>query len=112
MKTAKKFNTRAFVALTIALSGLGLVLTGIFNHYYGFSPMTVERHSWMSAHNGLGLLFVVFSIWHAVINRRSFWKHITRSVSRAPSIGREMVLAGLVLTLSLLVCVGHVFIIG
>ena len=61
-KTTRTLNPRAFVALILVWRGLGLPVTGVMNHVYGFSPLSVERHAWISAHNALGLLFVVFSI--------------------------------------------------
>ena len=55
---SRPFNPRAFVALMVGFSGIGLPMTGIANHIFGFSPLTIERHAWMSAHTVLGLLFV------------------------------------------------------
>jgi len=108
----KKLNVRAFVALMTAFSGLGLPVTGVANHVYGFSPLSVARHAWMSAHNVLGLLFVVFSIWHIVPNRRPLWNHARSMAARAPSISREAVLAGFVVACALFVFVGHAFVAG
>jgi hypothetical protein len=107
MERKKTFNGRAFVALMIAFSGLGLPVTGIGNHLYGFAPLSVERHAWMSAHNVLGILFVVFSIWHVVLNRRALWKHIRNATSRIPMISREALLAGAVVAVVVFVFVGH-----
>ena len=69
----RKFNLRAFAVLMITFSGLGLPVTGLVNHFYGFAPLSVERHAWMSAHNVLALLFTVFTVWHVVLNRRALW---------------------------------------
>ncbi len=104
----RTFNTRAFVALMIAFTGLGLPVTGVANHVYGFS-LTVERHAWMSAHNTLGILFVVFSIWHVVLNRRALWSHVRSAAGRGLSVSHEAILAGIVLALALIVFVGHAF---
>jgi Domain of unknown function (DUF4405) len=105
MKAA--FNPRAFVALMICFSGLGLPVSGIANHLYGFSPLTVERYAWMSAHNALGILFAVFSIWHVVLNRRALWSHVRSTARRLPAVSREAILAGTLVALALLVSVGH-----
>ena len=105
----RTFNNRAFVALVMALSGIALPLTGIANHFYGFAPMSFARHAWMSAHNGLGILFVVFSIWHVVLNRKAFWKYIGNAASRIHGMNRETVLASIVITLTLALFVGHAF---
>ena len=111
-RPARKFNTRAFVALMIAFSGLGLPVTGIANHIYGFLPLSVARHAWMSAHNILGLLFVVFSIWHIVLNRRTLRNHIKGVVARIPLVSREGILAVVSVAVLLLLFVGHAFHVG
>jgi hypothetical protein len=108
-RTAKKFNTRAFVALMIAFSGIGLPLTGIANHLYGFSALTTTRHAWMSAHNSLGLLFVVFLIWHVVLNRRALWNHVKGVAARIPAVSREAMLASAAVVFVLMLFVGHAF---
>ncbi len=112
MKTGQAFNTRAFIALMIALSGLGMPVTGVFTHVLGFSPMSLERHAWMSAHNGLGVLFVVFSVWHVALHRRTLWKHVQKSAARVLPLSREAAVAGAVVALSLLLFVGHAFLAG
>jgi len=104
----RTLNTRAFVTLMIAFSGLGLPVTGVANHIYGVS-LTVEHHAWMSAHNALGILFVVFSIWHVVLNRRALWSHVRNAAGRHLAISREAILAGIVVALALIVFVGHAF---
>ncbi|KAF5043015.1 hypothetical protein DSECCO2_506690 [anaerobic digester metagenome] len=53
-----QFNKRAFASTGLFISGLGLPITGLLNHFLAFDTLTVERHAWMSAHNVLGLLFL------------------------------------------------------
>ena len=103
----RKLNSRAFVALMMGLSGLGLPVTGIVNHAYGFSPPSSARHAWMSAHNALGVLFVAFSIWHIVLNRRALLNHVRSAASQIPAIRRELLVAAAVVTVTLLLSVGH-----
>lgn len=107
-----RFNTRAFVVCMIAFSGIGLPLTGFANHVLGFSPLTVARHAWMSAHNILGVVFVAFSIWHSALNRRALSNHVKGAVARIPAFSREASIAGAILTLVLLLFVGHAFHVG
>jgi hypothetical protein len=109
MKEHRDFNVRAFVAAMIAFSGLGLPLTGIANHVYGFAPLTVARHAWMSAHNVLGLLFLMFSIWHVLLNRRVLCNHLKSASARVPAASREAWLAGALVAFMLLLFVGHAF---
>jgi hypothetical protein len=106
---ARAFKHRAFVAMVMVFSGFALPVTGIANHFYGFAPLSVERHAWMSAHNALGLLFVVFSIWHAVLNRRALWSHVRNTAAHVPIVSREAILAGSVVAVMLVLFVGHAF---
>ncbi len=106
---ARSFRHRAFVAMVMVFSGLALPVTGIANHFYGFAPPSVERHAWMSAHNALGLLFVVFSIWHVVLNRKALWTHVRNTAANLPIVSRETMLAGCVVAVMLALFVGHAF---
>jgi hypothetical protein len=107
--TKKKINIRAFVALTAAVAGLGLPVSGFFNHLFQMDPMTLSRHAWMSAHNILGVIFVVFAIWHAALNRRALITHTRNFAMQIPFISREAALAVGVVALGLSLFVGHTF---
>ena len=109
MKTGRRLNPRALTAMTMVLTGLGLPATGIVNHAYGFDPLSTARQAWMSAHNALGVLFAVSSIWHIVLNRRALWKHVRSTASRIPAMSREALVAGAVVAVTLLVFIGHAF---
>ena len=106
----KRLNVRAFVAIGIGLCGIGLPVTGLVNHFRELSPATVEGHAWHSSHNVLGVLFVIFSIWHIVLNRRPMWDYLRSKTSRVLSISRELVLAWVVVVSVLLMFVAHEFI--
>jgi len=54
-------------------------------------------------------LFVVFSVWHAVLNRRVLWSHLRRVGVHLPSLSREAMLAAALVTFVLLVIVGHAY---
>jgi len=108
-KNSRPFDSRAFAAIMITLSGIGLPLTGYICHLYGFSPMSMMRHAWMSGHNALGFLFAVFALWHVVLNRKALLSHIRNGVLKIPRLRREFLLACLAVALTLLVTVGHAF---
>ncbi len=108
-RTATRFDTRAFVTLMMAFSGLGLPVTGIASHIYGFAPLTTARHAWMAAHNSLALLFVVFAVWHIVSNRRALGRHLRHAGGYVPRVRREALLAAGAVGLVLLLFVGHAF---
>jgi hypothetical protein len=103
-----RFNSRAFVAMIAVFSGVGLPVSGLMNHLYGFDPLSVPRHAWMAAHNAMGILFAVFVVWHIAINRQALASHFRSTAARLPR--RETALAGLIVGLLLAVAVGHAFV--
>lgn len=107
--TGRAFRYRAFVAMVMVFSGLTLPVTGIANHFYGFEPISPERHGWMAAHNAMGLLFVVFTVWHIVLNHRALWNHIRSAAPRFFIVSREAALAGALVAIVLVIFVGHAF---
>jgi hypothetical protein len=86
----KSFNKRAFVALTAASAGLGLPITGLANHLFQRGPMGFHRHAWMSAHTSLGVLFLVFVIWHIMLNRSALCNYVRGACSGQPGRSREV----------------------
>lgn len=109
MEKNQCFNVRAFVALGLSASGLGLPITGYANHVCQMEAMNMVRHAWMAAHNSLGLLFVLFALWHAALNRKAFFSHLRGATACAPRIPREAIAAVAVVTLVLFFFVGHAF---
>ncbi|HWA05049.1 MAG TPA: DUF4405 domain-containing protein [Ignavibacteria bacterium] len=71
MGSFKKFNKRAFITFGMFTSGIALPVSGLMNHYLAFDILTLSRHFWMSVHNILGILFVVFSVFHIIMNRNA-----------------------------------------
>jgi hypothetical protein len=106
-KERKKFNVRAFVALMITFVGLGLIVTGIQNHAAEEAPAAEAREAGPGAHSLLAVLFVVFFVWHIILNRRVLWNHVKGSAGRVPAISREAIVAGIVVALVVGVFVIH-----
>ncbi len=106
-RKSSQFQMRAFAPIVLTVTGIGLPVTGIVNHFYAFSGFTVARHAWMSAHNVFGVLFVVFALLHAVLNRRILFNHLTNVSAGILWMSREALWAcGLVIVV-LLLAVGH-----
>ena len=103
----KSFNKRAFVALTAASAGLGLPITGLANHLVQRGPMDFHRHAWMSAHTSLGVLFLVFVIWHLILNRRALFNYVRGAGSGQPGMSREVFWAMGFVAAVLCIGVGH-----
>jgi hypothetical protein len=105
----KLFNLRGFVILTATVTGLGLPITGLANHLHQMDPMvSFSRHAWMSAHNILGVLFMVSTVSHAIFNRRILLNYVRGHAAR-PGIGREAVGAIVFVAVMLFIVVGHTF---
>lgn len=109
MKETQRFNSRAFVVFGMLASGMGLPVTGLANHIQQFESMNAARHAWMAAHNSLGFLFVVFSAWHVVLNRKTLLNHLKGWAACAPVRNREAIAAGAVVAILFFACVGHAF---
>lgn len=104
---ARRFSTRAFVALVMTASALGLPVTGYMNHLYGLEAMSVARHAWMAAHNLLGVLFTVSAVCHAWINRRALLNDVRGARTRPGVVNREAVCAAALVLAALALFVGH-----
>ena len=106
---SRPFNQRAFTASMSALTGIGLPFTGLATHLYQSNPFGLARHAWMAAHTVLGILFVIFVVWHVVINWRPLVRHFKSPDSTFPPIRREASIAAVSVILALFVAVGHAF---
>ena len=105
----KWFNWRGFVILTATVTGLGLPITGLANHLHQLEPIvSFSRHAWMSAHNILGVLFLVSTVSHAIFNRRILLNYVRGHAARS-GIGREAVGVIVLVAVMLFVAVGHAF---
>jgi hypothetical protein len=105
----KLFNLRGFVILTATISGLGLPITGLANHLHQMEPiMSFSRHAWMAAHTILGVLFMVSTVSHAILNRRLLLNYV-RGHAAHTWMGREALGAIILVAAMLFVAVGHAF---
>ncbi|HXK59368.1 MAG TPA: DUF4405 domain-containing protein [Acidobacteriota bacterium] len=88
----RKFNLRAFVSLILGFCGIGLSVTGLVDLFTELSPEEVTVHALHACHNVLALLFIVFFVWHIVLNWRPLRNYLGKT-SRLPSVSRELILA-------------------
>jgi hypothetical protein len=110
METQKKFNKRAFTAVGMFISIIGLPFSGYMNHLLGFDTLSADRHIWMSVHNILGIFFLFFSTWHIILN----WKLLKAYLKKASSviISKETVYAVSLVLFFLLLAVFHAVVAG
>ncbi len=106
----KWFNLRGFVILTASVTSLCLLITGLANHLHQMDPLvSFSRHVWMAAHWIFGILFMVSTVSHAVLNRRMLLNYVRGHAASSGLLGREVVGAILLVALMLFVAVGHTF---
>lgn len=101
-RVTRPFNTRRFVAFVTGLAALILPVTGTATHVH-LAP-TLGRHAWMAAHNSAGSVFVLFLVWHLVLNRRALVNHV-----RAIGAAREAFWALLIVIVTTAAAAGHAF---
>jgi hypothetical protein len=108
---ARRFDKRAFIVGMLAITGLGLPVTGVANHLYQSARLDLARHSWMAAHNALGLLFVVFTLWHASLHWRPLVRYVKGSIASGQAVSRELLLASALAASVLTMFIGHAWVV-
>ncbi len=103
----KPLNKRAFVSLTLFISGAFLPVSGLINHQLAFGPMTPERHFWMSVHNVAAILFTLAAIAHIVMNWRVLG-HYARKV-QGVVVSKEAAMAALTVFGTVALIASHAF---
>jgi hypothetical protein len=63
----------------------------------------------MSAHNSLGILFLVAVIWHAALNRRALIKYLRGTRFRVSGGSREAACAASLVLAVLFVALAHLY---
>jgi hypothetical protein len=89
---AARWNQRRFVAVAAALSGLALPVTGLADHLAGEAG---DHVGWSVVHVTLGVAFLAFAGWHGYLNRHALLKYVRGTVASRALIGREALVAGI-----------------
>ena len=105
-------DKRAFSALMAGFSALCLPVSGLALHFLAGAPLTPNQHAWMAVHTVLGVVFVVFAIWHVVINRRGLLNSFRRVCAGGFDVRREVWLSLTILGVLVLLAAGHAGIAG
>ena len=94
----RQFNKRAFVSLTLFMSGALLPFSGYMNHLLQFGYLTPEKHFWMSIHNVAAILFTLSAITHIATNWRALLHYAKKVqgvvISREAALAAVLVLGG------------------
>lgn len=102
-----KLDKRAFSALMAGLSALCLPFSGLALHLLDGTPPTQERHAWMAVHTVFGIVFIVFTAWHVIINRRGLANSLRKAAAGGYRVRREVWLALSILAVLVLLAWGH-----
>ncbi len=89
------------------ISGIGLPFSGFAVHLLHSSLRNGPRHSWMVAHEVLGVAFTVSAIWHIILNHKALANHIRGSAGRVAGMSREAFWAAALVGIMLLGALGH-----
>lgn len=107
-KTNKKeFNKRAFTALISLISGISLPFTGLAMHVFHSSSLSGPRHFFIVAHEALGIIFTVSTVWHIFLNRKVLVNHLRGAAGRFAGVSREALLAVALVAVILFAAAGH-----
>ena len=70
-----------------------LPVTGVGNHLARHSSGPHADARWVVAHVVVGSLFVVFTTWHVVLNRRALLRYLRSKLATSVRPSREVVAA-------------------
>jgi hypothetical protein len=103
----KPFNKRALVDIALAICALGLPVSAILMESTQREPgFNSVHHMWVEMHGGFGLLFMVFAVWHVILNRRALMNYL-KGAGSTSSISREAIVAVLIVAALMFLLVGR-----
>ncbi len=103
----KTFNKRAFVSISMFISGIILPISGIMNHDLQFEALATQRHFWMSVHNMSATLFCVFAVLHIIYNWKALLNHVRKL--KGITISKEAICAILLVIFIVGIFSSHAF---
>ena len=107
-KTPRRpFSFRAFWALLLAVTVIGLPGSGVELHLTGDGGWTTARHAWMAVHWVFALLFVVAAVGHVVLNGRALLRHLRGLGAWVLPFSWEAIAVLAITAVLLLLAVGH-----
>jgi hypothetical protein len=107
MNTSNNINKRAFVSCGLFITGFGLPVSAIINHFLILKSFTIQQNIWMSVNDVLAVLFIFFAVFHFTFHSKSFLRYL-KSYS-VKNIRKELVLASVLIFVLLFAVVFHNF---
>ena len=98
----RRFNWRAFISVTTALSFLAMSVTGIvlfvtppgrIAHWTGWKMLALTKDEWGGLHIWFSLIFMIAAVLHLYLNWRCFLSYFRDKVRKALALRTEWVIA-------------------
>ena len=96
----RTFKTRAFISLSLAFSSLAVLISGLVlyvaphgrdAYWVNWTFWSLNKEQWLAWHIILGFAFLIFAVWHIVLNFKPLWSYLTGNAM--PGGGWELVSA-------------------
>ncbi len=98
----RKWHSRGFIAFLMALSFLGLVVSGVvlyivppgrIAHWTNWKLLGLTKSQWESLHTNLGYAFLIFGGFHIYYNWKSLYNYVYRKTKHAFNLKKELAVA-------------------
>jgi hypothetical protein len=103
----RKLNKRALTAMIALISGISLPFTGLAIHLFHSGSPQGPRNFWIAAHEALGIIFTVSTLWHIILNRKALLNHIRGAAGQMAGVSREALCAIALVAIMLFIAAGH-----
>ncbi len=100
----RKWHSRGFIAFLMALSFVGLVVTGVvlyivppgrIAHWTNWKLLGLTKSQWEALHTNLGYAFLIFGIFHIYYNWKSLYNYVYRKTKHAFNLKKELAVASI-----------------
>jgi hypothetical protein len=101
-KRTRRFNWRAFISVTTAVSFVAMSVTGVvlfvtppgrIAHWTGWRMLALTKDQWAGLHIWFSVVFMVAAIIHLCLNWRSFLNYFRDRVRKAFALRTEWMIA-------------------
>ncbi|MBP7051017.1 MAG: DUF4405 domain-containing protein [Phycisphaerae bacterium] len=98
----RRFNWRAFISVTTAISFTAMSVTGVVlfvtppgrvAHWTGWRILALTKEQWAGLHIWFSLLFIIVAVLHLYLNWRAFLSYFRTRIHRAFALRMEWALA-------------------
>jgi hypothetical protein len=107
MNPSNKLDKKAFISCGLFITGFGLPVSAIINHFLALTTLSSQRHIWMSINDVLAVLFLFFILFHISLSRKPLVKYL--KIYSARVFSKELLIASVLIIVLLFAAVFHSF---